>query len=52
MPSSSEKQAKAARMALAAARGEISFKKLKGAAKQMWKDMNQKQLEEFSKVKK
>ena len=51
MPAKSLKQAKAARMALAARRHEISPAKLKGAAKEMYNDMTIKELKEFTKYK-
>lgn len=35
-------------MALAAIKGKISVKKLKGAAKSMWKSMTKEQLEDFA----
>jgi len=51
MPAKSKKQQKAAGMALAAKRGEISPNKLKGSAKQMYKSMTQKQLKEYAETK-
>lgn len=51
MPAKSESQQRAAGMALAAKRGEISPSKLKGAAKQMYYSMTAKQLEEFASTK-
>ena len=48
MPAKSSKQAKAARMALAAKRGKISPSKLKGAAKEMYNDMTESQLRDFT----
>lgn len=52
MPAKSVRQAKAARMALAAKRGHISVSKLKGAAKLMYKSMSEQELQEFSVYKK
>jgi len=48
MPAKSQKQAKAARMALAAKRGRLSPSKLKGAAKEMYNDMTESQLRDFT----
>jgi len=48
MPAKSQKQAKAMSMALAAKRHKIPVSKLKGAAKQMYKSMSARQLEEFA----
>jgi hypothetical protein len=48
MPAKSEKQRKAAGMALAAKRGKISPRRLVGAAKQMYLDMTEAQLEDFA----
>jgi len=48
MPAKSKQQQKAAGMALAAKRGEISPRKLKGSAKQMYKSMTKKQLAEYA----
>lgn len=50
MPATSEKQATAAKIALAAKKGKIPKSKLKGASKQMAKGMNKKQLKHFTKV--
>ena len=52
MPSTSETQAKAARMALLAKQGKISPDRLKGAARQMYESMTAEQLSHFTKVKK
>jgi len=49
MPAKSERQRRAAGMALAAKRGKISPRKLVGAAKQMYLDMSEAQLEDFAK---
>ena len=51
MPSTSKDQQIAARIALAAKKGKISKKELKGASKQMAKGMNIKQLKEFARRK-
>lgn len=51
MPAVSQNQQKAAGMALAAKKGEISPDKLRGAAKQMYDSMTVKQLEEYASVK-
>lgn len=48
MPSKSKSQQKAAGMALAAKRGEISPSKLRGAAKEMYDSMTVKQLREYA----
>ena len=48
MPAKSEKQRRAAGMALAAKRGKVSPHKLVGAAKQMYLDMTEAQLEDFA----
>jgi hypothetical protein len=48
MPSTSAAQRSAAGLALAAKRGEIPLASLKGAARQMFKGMTQKQLREFA----
>lgn len=52
MPATSEKQASAAKMALAAKKGHISPTELYGAALQMYRDMSVQELEHFTKVKK
>jgi len=49
MPAKSRRQQKAAGMALAAKRGEISPKELKGAAKEMYKSMSEEQLRKYAK---
>ena len=51
MPAKSKKQQKAAGMALAAKRGEISPRKLKGSALQMYKSMNEEELEDYAETK-
>mgnify|MGYP000025006032 CR=1 FL=1 len=51
MPAVSEEQRKAACMAYAAKKGKISPRKLKGAAKQMYKSMTLEQLRDFCKEK-
>ena len=51
MPAKSKAQRKAAGMALAAKRGEISPKELKGAAKQMYESMTEEELREFAATK-
>lgn len=51
MPAVSEKQRRAACMALAAKEGKINPKKLKGASKSMFKSMTKEQLEDFCKSK-
>jgi len=48
MPAKSEKQRRAAGMALAAKRGKVSPRRLLGAAKQMYLDMTEAQLEDFA----
>jgi hypothetical protein len=48
MPATSKAQQKAAGAALAAKRGEIKKSELKGASKEMYESMNEKQLEEFA----
>jgi len=48
MPAKSERQRRAAGAALAAKRGKISPRKLVGAAKQMYLDMTEAQLEDFA----
>lgn len=51
MPSKSEHQQKAAGMALAAKRGELDPNTLQGPARQMYDDMDEKQLRDFAKTK-
>jgi hypothetical protein len=48
MPAVSKAQQKAAGAALAAKRGELKVSELKGASKDMYKSMSEKQLEEFA----
>jgi hypothetical protein len=48
MPAVSKSQQKAAGMALAAKRGEIPVKSLKGAARDMYDSMTAAQLEDFA----
>jgi hypothetical protein len=48
MPAVSKAQQKAAGAALAAKRGELTVSELKGASKDMYKSMSEKQLEEFA----
>lgn len=48
MPATSKAQQKAAGAALAAKRGEMKKSELKGASKQMYESMTEKQLEEFA----
>ncbi len=51
MPAKSKAQQKAAGAALAAKRGDIPKKDLKGASRQMVKSMSESQLREFAKTK-
>jgi hypothetical protein len=51
MPAESKKQATAARIALAAKKGNIPKSKLKDASKQMEKGMTKGELKKFSKTK-
>jgi len=51
MPAVSQAQQKAAAMALAAKRGTTGVEKLKGAAKEMYHSMSEKELEDFAKTK-
>lgn len=51
MPAKSKSQQYAAGVALAAKRGETDPKELKGAAKQMYRSMTKKQLEEYASTK-
>lgn len=51
MPAKSKAQQKAAGAALAAKRGEEPVSKLKGASREMYDDMSEKQLEEFASTK-
>lgn len=48
MPAVSKAQQKAAGAALSAKRGETKKSELKGASKEMYKSMSEKQLEEFA----
>jgi len=48
MPAESERQRKAAGIALRARRGEVPMSSLKGPAKQMAKSMEIKELEDFA----
>ena len=49
MPAKSEKQRKAAGAALAAKRGDMPKSKLKGASKDMYESMTEKELEDYAK---
>lgn len=51
MPAKSKAQQKAAGAALSAKRGESKPSSLKGASKQMYKSMSEKQLDEFASTK-
>lgn len=51
MPAKSAAQQKAAGAALSAKRGDTKVKDLKGASKQMYKSMSEKQLDEFASTK-
>jgi len=51
MPATSKAQQKAAGAALSANRGETKRSELKGASKEMYDSMNEKQLEEFAETK-
>lgn len=51
MPATSKAQQKAAGAALSAKRGETRRSELKGASKEMYDSMNEKQLEEFAETK-
>ena len=51
MPAKSQAQQKAAGAALAAKRGEEPKSKLKGASKEMYESMSEKQLDEFASTK-
>ncbi len=48
MPAKSKAQQKAAGAALSAKRGETKVSELKGASKEMYDSMNERQLEEFA----
>lgn len=51
MPAKSKVQQQAAGAALAAKRGEIAPSKLKGASRDMYKSMSEKELDELASVK-
>lgn len=51
MPAKSKAQQKAAGAALSAKRGDTSKKELKGASRDMYESMSEKQLEEFASTK-
>jgi hypothetical protein len=51
MPAKSKAQQKAAGAALAAKRGDARKSSLKGASKQMYESMSEKQLDEFASTK-
>ena len=51
MPATSKAQQKAAGAALSAKRGETPKSKLRGASKEMYASMSEKQLEEFAETK-
>jgi hypothetical protein len=51
MPAKSKAQQKAAGAALSAKRGDTKPSKLKGASRQMYKSMSEKQLDEFASTK-
>jgi len=51
MPAKSKAQQKAAGAALAAKRGEIKKSELKGASRDMYDSMSEKQLDEFASTK-
>ena len=51
MPAKSKAQQKAAGAALAAKRGDIKKRELKGASKSMYESMSEEQLEEFASTK-
>ncbi|HEV7717726.1 MAG TPA: DUF3008 family protein [Arsenicitalea sp.] len=51
MPAKSKAQQKAAGAALAAKRGEEPVEELKGASRQMYESMSEKQLDEFAATK-
>jgi hypothetical protein len=48
MPATSQAQQKAAGAALSAKRGETEVSELKGASRQMYESMTEKELEEFA----
>jgi len=51
MPAKSKAQQKAAGAALAAKRGDIKKRELKGASKSMYESMSEEQLEDFASTK-
>lgn len=51
MPAKSKAQQKAAGAALSAKRGETKVSELKGASREMYESMSEKQLEEFAETK-
>ena len=51
MPATSQAQQKAAGAALSAKRGETKKSELRGASKEMYESMSEKQLEEFAETK-
>lgn len=51
MPATSKAQQKAAGAALSAKRGDAKKSSLKGASRDMYESMNEKQLEEFAETK-
>jgi hypothetical protein len=51
MPAKSKAQQKAAGAALSAKRGDTKVRELKGASKDMYESMSEKQLEEFAATK-
>jgi Protein of unknwon function (DUF3008) len=51
MPAKSAAQQKAAGAALSAKRGDTKVSELKGASKEMYKSMSEKQLDEFASTK-
>ena len=51
MPAKSKAQQKAAGAALAAKRGDEKVSALKGASREMYKSMNERQLKEFTETK-
>jgi len=51
MPATSKSQQKAAGAALSAKRGDMPKSKLRGASKEMYESMSEKQLEEFAETK-
>ena len=50
MPAQSKAQQKAAGAALSAKRGDTKVSELKGASREMYQSMSEKQLEEFAKT--